>query len=294
MRGVNAITTVSQIENVAVANYNRHPIYVRDVAEVRTGMATRQGIVAWYQAPQDGKPAREIDDVVEGIVLAHKGTNALKVVEGVKQKIDYLNQFVLPRGVRLVSTYDRTDLVDQTVHTVMHNLIEGGILILVISLIFTSNLRAALVIWLVIPLSLLSAFLFLHLKGIPANLLSFGAVDFGILVDAAVVIVEAILVASVLAPPATPFRELVRHTSTNLGRPMLFSKLILIVALIPIFTFQRVEGRIFQPMAFTIAGAIVGRHARHAHPRSPGQPLPAAPPRSVSRELDHACLDARI
>ena len=207
------------------------------------------------------KPAREVDDVVEAIILNRKGTNALKVVEGVKQKIAELNdpaKHILPPGVKLVTVYDRTELVDQTLHTVLHNLAEGGLLILVISLIFTSNVRAALVIWLVIPLALLSAFVCLHMKGISANLLSFGAVDFGILVDAAVVIVEAILVQKMLAPSGTDFRELVRHTSTGLGRPMLFSKLILITALLPIFTFQRVEGRIFRPMAFTIAGAIVG------------------------------------
>jgi heavy metal efflux system protein len=273
VRGVNALAGVKDadiardIGLVAIANYNGHPVYVRDVAEVRTDMGPRQGIVAWYQAGEKDaagrvvKPAREVDDIVEAIILNRKGTNALKVVQGVKQKVADLNdpgKHLLPAGVKLVPVYDRTELVHETLHTVLHNLIEGGVLILIISLVFTSNLRAALVIWLVIPLSLLSAFLFLHVKGVAANLLSFGAVDFGILVDAAVVIVEAVLVQKLLAPPQTDFRELVRHTSTGLGRPMLFSKLILITALLPIFTFQRVEGRIFRPMALTIAGAIVG------------------------------------
>ncbi len=131
-------------------------------------------------------------------------------------------------------------------------------LILVISLIFTGSIRAAIIICLVIPLSLMTAFLTLYLYGVPANLLSFGAVDFGIIVDAAVMIVEAILVQKLLAPPGTDFRELTRKTSQALGRPMLFAKLIFIVSLIPIFTFQRVEGRIFRPMALTITGAIVG------------------------------------
>ena len=140
------------------------PIYVRDVAEVRTGMAPRQGIVAWYRsrAAATARAAHEVDDVVEGIVLAHKGTNALRVVEGREGEGREFTStsYVLPPGVQLVTIYDRTDLVDQTVHTVMHNLIEGGMLILIISLMFTSSLRAALVIWLVIPLSLLSAFHF--------------------------------------------------------------------------------------------------------------------------------------
>jgi cobalt-zinc-cadmium resistance protein CzcA len=257
VRGVNALTNVADIEKVAIATYNGHPVYVGDVGDVRTGMAPRQGIVAYYRKDAKGK-VEEIPDVVEGIVVARKGTNALQVVEGVKAKVKEINAHLLPPGVELVESYDRTELVDQTLHTVMHNLIEGSILILVISLIFTSSWRAALVICLVIPLSLLSAFILLHIEGVAANLLSFGAVDFGILVDAAVVIVEAILVRQVLAPPGADFREIVRHTSTRLGQPMLFAKVILIVSLVPIFTFQRVEGRIFRPMALTIAGAILG------------------------------------
>jgi len=267
VRGVAVLTSLDDIASVAVTNYNGHPVFVRDVADVRTGMAPRQGIVGWYErgeTSQTGRvtrPHHEMDDIVEAIILNRKGTNALDVVKGVKEKVAQLNdpkKHILPAGVKLVPTYDRSVLVDETMHTVLHNLIEGAVLILVISLVFTSNIRAAVVIWLVIPLSLLSAFIFLNLKGISANLLSFGAVDFGILVDAAVVIVEAVLVQKLLAPPKQDFRDLVRHTATGLGRPMLFSKLILITALVPIFTFERVEGRIFRPMAFTIAGAIVG------------------------------------
>jgi len=257
VRGVNALSGIPDIRNVAVATYNGHPVYVRDVADVRTGMAPRQGIVAFYRKNADGH-IEQSDDIVEGIVVARKGANALKVVKGVKSKVREINEHLLPPGARLVQTYERTDLVNQTLHTVLRNLIEGSILILVISLLFTSSWRAAVVIGLVIPLSLLSAFIVLHLARVDANLLSFGAVDFGILVDAAVVIAEAILVRQVLAPPRTNFNELVRATSIGLGRPMLFAKLILIVSLVPIFTFQRVEGRIFRPMALTIAGAILG------------------------------------
>jgi cobalt-zinc-cadmium resistance protein CzcA len=255
VRGVNALQNISDIENVAVTTYDGHPVYVKNVASVVTGMASRQGIVAYYNAESGKKPG--MDDVVEGIVVNRKGTNAARVIEAVADKVAYINAHMLPKGVRMIKTYDRRDLVDKTLHTVAHNLIEGSLLILIISLIFTSSWRAAVVICLVIPLSLLSAFIVLHLEGVAANLLSFGAVDFGILVDAAVVIVEAIMVKQVLQPEAD-FPELVRSTSEGLGRPMLFAKLILIVSLIPIFTFQRVEGRIFRPMALTIAGAIVG------------------------------------
>jgi cobalt-zinc-cadmium resistance protein CzcA len=260
VRGVGVLKGVDDIGNVVVANYNGHPVYVHNVADVRTGMAPRQGIAAFRRVFDDGRYDQS-DDVVEAIVLNRKGTNAIKVIDGIKQKVAYLNTALLPHalpGAKIVPIYDRTELVDQTMHTVMHNLVFGAILIFVICFIFTGNLRAALLIWLVIPPALLAAFITLHLKGVAANLLSFGAVDFGILVDAAVVIVEAVLVRQAFAPPDVDTRELVRQTTKGLARPMLFAKLILIVALVPIFTFQRVEGRIFQPMALTIAGAILG------------------------------------
>jgi cobalt-zinc-cadmium resistance protein CzcA len=310
IRGVGALNDPSDSQNLAdirniwITNQDGHPVYIRDVADVETGMAPRQGVVGWFRCgggrsagqapPEPARPTEhqiarsgeaqaaelpplavalpsatqpsplaardeEIDDVVEAIVLQRKGTNALQVLEGIREKVKFLNDKMLrPKGIEIVPTYDRGDLVHQTVHTVMHNLVEGAVLILIISLIFTSSIRAALIICLVIPISLLTAFLVLYLYGIPANLLSFGAVDFGILVDAAVVIVEAILVQKVLSPPDVDFKELTRKTSENLGRPMLFAKLIFITALIPIFTFQRVEGRIFRPMALTITGAMVG------------------------------------
>jgi len=260
VRGIGLLKTVEDIGNVVIATYNARPVYVKDVADVTTGPAARQGITAAWRKLPDGR-IEQSDDVVEAVVLNLQGTDALKVIEGIKKQVDHLNKDVLPTvlpGAQIVPTYDRTDLVETSLHTVMHNLVLGGLLILAVSFLFTSNLRAAIVIWLVIPLALLSAFMFLYIKGIPANLLSFGAVDFGILVDAAVVIVEAILVAKVIAGPKAEFAEVVTGTSSALARPMLFSQLILIVALIPIFTFQHVEGRIFRPMALTFAGAIFG------------------------------------
>jgi cobalt-zinc-cadmium resistance protein CzcA len=278
IRGVAAVTDIGDIGGIVVASLNGRPVYVRDVAEVRTGMAPREGAVAFYRAPEKQEASigslspnashstpeahasggEEIDDVVEGIVLNRKGTNALTVIEGVKQQVAFLNQYVLPRGVELVEVYDRSELVNQTVHTVLHNLAEGAALVLLILFIFTSSLRGALIVAAVIPLSLLTAFLALYLADTPANLLSFGAVDFGIIVDAAVVIVEAVLVKRLLVEASTDFTGLVRHTASHLGRPILFSKLIVIISLIPIFTFQRVEGRIFRPLAYTVAAAIVG------------------------------------
>jgi cobalt-zinc-cadmium resistance protein CzcA len=260
IRGMGLLRTVDDIGNVPVTTYSARPVYIKDVADVTTGPAPRQGITGWFGRNPDGS-VEQVDDIVEAVVLNRQGTDALKLIEGIKKQVEHLNKDVLPvvlPGAQIVNTYDRTDLVETTLHTVLHNLLLGGILILIVSMIFTSNIRASAVIWMVIPLALLSAFVALYVKGIPANLLSFGAVDFGILVDAAVVIVEAILVAKLAARTGSDFPVVVRDTSAGLARAMLFSQLILIVALIPIFTFQRVEGRIFRPMALVFAGAIVG------------------------------------
>jgi cobalt-zinc-cadmium resistance protein CzcA len=259
IRGVGMLANLADIGAVWITNTDGRPVYVRDVADLRIDMAPREGIVGWYQR-QDAENAqdKEVDDVIEGIVLMRKGMNALKVARGVQAKVRQLNTEILPRGVRMTTTYDRTELVQTTVHTVLHNLAAGAVLILAISLVFTSSFAAAVVIWLIIPPALLTAFLVLHLNGTAANLLSFGAVDFGILVDATVVIVEAILVRKLMSPPGTDFKELVRTTASQLSRATQFSQMIFIMALVPIFTFQRVEGRIFKPMALTIAGALLG------------------------------------
>jgi cobalt-zinc-cadmium resistance protein CzcA len=262
IRGMGLLRTTSEIGNVPITTYNARPVYIKDVADVTTGPGPRQGISAITWKMPDGSTLNA-DDIIEAVVLNRQGTDALKVIERIRGQVDHLNRDVLPQilpGAQIVPTYDRTDLVETTLHTVLHNLLLGGVLILIISVLFTGNVLAAVVIWMVIPLALLSAFVALYLKGIPANLLSFGAVDFGILVDAAVVIVEAILVAklAVADQPHGDFDLLVRDTSSGLARSMIFSQLILIVALVPIFTFQRVEGRIFRPMALTFAGAIVG------------------------------------
>ena len=260
VRGLGLLHTVDEIGSVPITTYNGRPVYIKDVATVTTGPAPRQGITAWWRKDANGK-VEQVDDLVESVVLNLQGTDALKVITDVKKQVEHLNRDVLPTvlpGAKIVPTYDRTELVDTTLHTVLHNLILGAILILAVSILFTSNVRGAIIIWMVIPLALLAAFMALYLYKIPANLLSFGAVDFGILVDAAVVIVEAILVAKLVEGPDADFAGVVRDTSSSLARAMLFSQLILIVALIPIFTFQHVEGRIFRPMALTFAGAIVG------------------------------------
>jgi cobalt-zinc-cadmium resistance protein CzcA len=257
IRSVGMLSSIADIGDVWIASQDGHPIYVRDVADVRIDMAPREGMFAWYDSGAGAKP-RERDDMIEGIVSMRKGLNAQKVADAISEKVRYLNEVVLPRGVRMIPIYDRRELVQHTVRTVVHNLAEGALLILAICLVFTSNLRASIVIWLVIPPALLTTLIVLLVDGTPANLLSFGAVDFGILVDATVVIVEAILVRRLLAGPGADFKEICRTTTGHLGRAMIFTQAIFITALIPIFTFQRVEGRIFKPMALTITSAVVG------------------------------------
>ncbi len=262
IRGVGMLASVEDIGAVWIASQDGHPVYVRDVADVRIDMAPREGMFAWYdRGSADKKTPTERDDVIEGIVSMRKGLNAQTIAEAIATKVRYLNDIVLPKGVRIVPIYDRRELVQSTVHTVVHNLAEGALLILAICLLFTSNLRASVVMWLVIPPSLLTALVVLLVDGTPANLLSFGAVDFGILVDSTVVIVEAILVKKLLAAPGADFKEMCRSTTAHLGRATIFSKAIFITALVPIFTFQRVEGRIFKPMALTITAAVVGATA---------------------------------
>lgn len=258
VRGVGLLQRVEDIESIAVATQAGRPVFVRDVASVRTGMAPRQGYAAFYRAAEaPGDTDLRIDDVIEGIVLQRKGSNAVTVVEAVEKTVEALNRSRLPKGVRILPIYRRTELVSNTVHTVLHNLVEGALLVTLVLVVFTSSPRAALVVASVIPLSLLSAFLVLEYKGVAANLLSFGAVDFGMIVDAAVVIVEAVLVRKAVGA-AADFRLMVESTSAHMGRSILFAKVIIITSLIPIFTFERVEGRIFRPMALTIAAAIAG------------------------------------
>ena len=250
VRGVGLLQTPADIAAVGVATRTGVPVRVGDLGQVHVGGAPREGIV--------GKDRR--DDVVEGIVLMRKGEDAMRVLEGVRAKAAELNATGLPAGVQLVPFYDRAGLVDHTVRTVEENLAVGALLVLLILVVFLGDVRAALIVGAVIPLALLGAFILMRAGHVSANLISLGAVDFGIIVDAAVVLVEAFLVRLALAPPGTPEarRGLLGDVAEGMGRPILFAKAIVITAFLPIFTFQRVEKRIFSPMAFTLTFALVG------------------------------------
>ena len=181
------------------------------------------------------------------------------VLEGAKAKIEELNRSILPKGVQLVPYYDRAWLIDNTLHTVFKNLAEGALLVCLVLYLFLGRLRPAAIVAVVIPLALLATFIGLKIKGIPANLLSLGAMDFGIIVDGAVIVVENIFRrVSHAHVAAGSFKDLVAEAASEVGRPTFFSMLIIIIAHIPIFTLQRHEGRIFAPMAYTITSALIG------------------------------------
>lgn len=257
IRSVGELRTSADIANVMVAVRKGVAVLVKDVAEVRVAGAPAQGLVG------QTLEGRNDDDIVNGIVVMRKGENPSQVLAGIKEKIELLNRTQLPKGVSIVPYYDRSWLIGKTLHTVFGNLLEGAILVCLVLVLFLTNVRAALIVAAVIPLSLLATFIGLTLVGIPANLLSLGAMDFGIIVDGAVIVVENIfrrlgqLRDADIDDPAAR-REAVLDATIEVGRPTLFSMLIIIVAHVPIFTLQRHEGRIFSPMAWTVSSALIG------------------------------------
>ncbi len=251
IRGIGLLRSPEEIGQVVVATRNATPILVRDVATVKIGAVPRLGTVG-----------QDMDnDVVTGIVVMRKGENPSVVLKGVKEKLNELNTRGLPPGVQIVPFYDRAWLMDKTLSTVFKNLVEGALLVSLVLYIFLSNLRASLAVVAVIPLALLSTFLGLKIMGIPANLLSLGAMDFGIIVDGAVIVIENIMHRLAERGEGMNDKErktLITEATNEVGRPTLFSMLIIIAAHIPIFALQRHEGRIFQPMALSVTAALIG------------------------------------
>lgn len=249
IRGIGLLRSVEDIGNIVVAERAGVPVLVKQVADITIGNVPRQGIVG-----QD-----KDDDITSGIVLMRKGENPSAVLEKVKAKVQQLNDSMLPRHVQIVPFYDRTWLIGKTLKTVFTNLLEGALLVTAVLILFLGNLRAAFIVALVIPLSLLATFLGLTFVGIPANLLSLGAMDFGIIVDGAVIVVENVFrVLSEDMNEQVPRLQKILNATVEVGRPTLFSMLIIISAHIPIFTLQRHEGRIFAPMAWSVTSALIG------------------------------------
>ncbi len=248
VRAIGLYARIDDIRGTVIAARNGRPVLVSDVAEVAIGPRPLSGIVAF----------NERDSIVQGIVQMTKGNDAAKVVADLKARIAEV-QAKLPPGVRLRPIYERTQLIHHTVQTVMENLAVGAALVIAILAVFLQNWRAALIVGSVIPLALLGAFILMDARGVSANLISLGAVDFGIIIDSAVVLVEALMVKLAAQAADRDYAHrmaALRHTVVELGHPILFSKAIIITAFLPIFTFQRVEGKIFSPVALTLSFAL--------------------------------------
>lgn len=251
IRGIGLLRSADDIGRIVVAARNGTPILIRDIARVQIGAVPRLGTVG-----QDMD-----DDVITGMVVMRKGENPSEVLKGVKQKVAELNERGLPAGVQIVPFYDRSWLMGKTLSTVFRNLVEGALLVSLVLYIFLSNFRASLAVVVVIPLALLATFMGLKIMGVPANLLSLGAMDFGIIVDGAVIVIENImhrLEKDSENMSESERRQTIIDAANEVGRPTLFSMLIIIAAHIPIFALQRHEGRIFQPMALSVTTALVG------------------------------------
>jgi cobalt-zinc-cadmium resistance protein CzcA len=256
VRGVGLIGSISDIENILIDETGDNPILVKHVADITESAMPRVGQVG----------LNDNDDVVEGIIVMRKGENPKEVLERIKEKITDLNERVLPSDVKMETFYDRDELMNFTTATVMHNMLEGILFVTVIVFLFMADWRTTLTVSIIIPLSLLFAFLCLKLMGMSANLLSLGAVDFGIIIDGAVVMVEGVFVTLdhiAHKKGMDKYNKLaiggvIKKTGTHLGKSIFFSKLIIITALLPIFAFQKVEGKMFSPLAYTLGFALIG------------------------------------
>ena len=259
IREVGLVNNVHDIENTVLTTKTGTALKVKDIGVVQQGPKIRLGQFARARHLANGKIVDD-DDVVSGIVLLRKGADSDSVLEGIHDKVEELNHGILPHGVTVVPFLDRSDLVHYTTHTVLHNLTEGIILVVVILFLFLGNVRGAFIVALTIPFSLLFAATCLQLKGIPANLLSLGALDFGMVVDGAVVMVENI-VRHLSRHSDTDKRspmEKIREAAHEVQRPVFYAIGIIVTAYLPIFTLQQVEGRLFKPMAWTVAFALLG------------------------------------
>ncbi|MEI6684311.1 MAG: CusA/CzcA family heavy metal efflux RND transporter [Bacteroidota bacterium] len=256
VRGIGILDKFDEIGQIFIKKINGSPILVKHVARVIESNLPRLG-----QVGRDSLP-----DVVEGIIVMRKGLNPGEVIRKVQQKIDELNEKVLPADVRIETCYNRQELINYASGTVRHNLIEGIILVTLIVFLFMAEWRTTLIVSLIIPLALLFAFICLRIKGMSANLLSVGAIDFGIIIDGAVVMVEGVFVALDRKAAAigmarfNPLSKLglIKETGTEMGKAIFISKLIIITALLPIFSFQKVEGKMFSPLAWTLGFALAG------------------------------------
>jgi cobalt-zinc-cadmium resistance protein CzcA len=258
VRAIGLVGDVNDIEETVIKAQNGTPLRIKDIGTVSQGPKIRLGKIGKAIHRDDGK-ILDNDDVVEGIVLLRKGADSDSTLAAIHEKVKELNERILPPGVKIVPHLDRSNLLRYTTHTVLHNLTEGIILVVVILFLFLGNARAAFIVALTIPFSLLFASICLDLNKIPANLLSLGALDFGMVVEGAVVMVENIIrYVGHRNEDRKPATSSIRAAAHEVQRPVFYSIAIIITAYIPIFTLQRVEGRLFKPMAWTVSFALLG------------------------------------
>lgn len=264
VRGVGLIKNLDDIKNIVIKVSKGTPVYVKNVADVDVNMLQRLGRVGLSR--REGDSIHSDDDVTLGVVVMRKGEDPARVLKNIEEKVKELNTLILPPDVKVVPHYRRSELINYATHTVLRNLLEGIFLVVTIVFIFLADWRTTLIVSIIIPLSLGFAFICMKLKGMPVNLLSLGAIDFGIIIDGAVVIVEGCVVAF-----DKKYRELGRERFNKLskvsiirdivvdrGSSIVFAKFIILLALIPIFSFEQVEGKIFSPLAYTLGFTMLG------------------------------------
>lgn len=252
IRGIGLVKDLNDLGKIVVKTENGVPVFLNDVGTLKYGNLERKGILGY----SDKK--RNYSESVEGIVLLLRGQNPSQVLEGVHQAVDELNNETLPPGVRIHPFLDRTDLVKTTLNTVSHTLTEGIVLVIIVLIVFLGSWRGALLVAITIPLSLLFAFILMHFTNIPANLLSLGAIDFGIIVDGAIVMLETILKKREDDPEEELEEKSITKRVIEVAKPIFFSTIIIITAYLPLFAFERVEKKLFTPMAFTVGYALFG------------------------------------
>lgn len=252
VRGIGLIKDLEDLGRVVIKTAGSTPVFLSDLGDVKYGNLERKGVLGFKDATHD------YDDGVEGIIQMLRGENPSEVLEEVHAVVDELNNEILPKGTRIHVFMDRTNLVNTTLHTVLRTLLEGMALVILVLLLFLGNWKGALLVALTIPLSLLIAFIMMHLTNIPANLLSLGAIDFGILVDGAIVMMETILKKREASPDEPLTSEGIIKRTAEVAKPIFFSTLIIITAYMPLFAFEHIERKLFTPMAYTVGYALFG------------------------------------
>lgn len=252
IRGIGLVSNLEGLGNIVIKSANGVPVFLRDLGDLKYGSLERKGVLGFCD------DERDFDDAVEGIVQMLRGENPSEVLGRVHTAVDELNNEVLPEGVRIHPYMDRTNLVGETLKTVSHTLLIGMLLVLLVLVVFLGDLRGAALVAITIPISLLVAFILMKLTGVPANLLSLGAIDFGILVDGAIVMMETILKEREGRPDELLDDNIVKKRSGQVARSIFFSTVIIITAYMPLFAFEHVERKLFTPMAYTVGYALLG------------------------------------